>query len=176
MRKTWNLIKSLIGHKTGSTDNSFLFLNDNDQLLYEVANKFNQRFSSIGKKITDNILISTNYSFQSFLNQPQLQSMSFLPTSPLEIIKSAYSLNTSHICGIDNIDPCIAHEFISLIADPLSSNFNHSFRTGIVPLELKSVKVIPLFRSGDNNFNNYRPTSILPYFSKLIEKIVHSTT
>ena len=26
MRKTWNLIKSLIGHKTGSTDNTFHFL------------------------------------------------------------------------------------------------------------------------------------------------------
>ena len=36
-------------------------------------------------------------------------------------------------------------------------------------------RVIPLFKSGDyNNYNNYRPTSILPYFSKLIEKIVHS--
>ena len=45
----------------------------------------------------------------------------------------------------------------------------------IIPLELKSAKVIPLFKSGDhNNFNNYRPTSILPYFSKLIEKIVHN--
>ena len=101
--------------------------------------------------------------------------MSFLPTSPLEIIKFAHSLNTSHSCGIENIDPCIAHEFISLIEEPLSSIFNSSFSTGIILLELKSAKVIPLFKSGDHNdFNNYRPISILPYFSKLIEKIVHN--
>ena len=101
--------------------------------------------------------------------------MCFLSTSPLEIIKFAHSLNTSHSCGIDNIDPCIVHEFLSLIAEPLSSIFNCSFRTGIFPLEIKSAKVIPLFKSGDhNNFNNYRPISIFPYFSKLIEKIVHS--
>ena len=87
--------------------------------------------------------------------------MSFLPTSPLEIIKFAYSLNTSHSCGIDNIDPCI--EFISLIADPLATIFNCSFRTGIVPSELKSARVIPLFKSDDyNNYNNCRPISILP--------------
>ena len=130
---------------------------------------------SIGKRITDNIPASTNDSFHSFLNRPLLQSMSFLPTSPLGIIKFAYSLNTSHSCGIDNIDPCIAHEFISLIAEPISSIFNCSFRTGIIPLELKSAKVIPLFKSGDHNdFNNYWPISILPYFSKLIEKIVHN--
>ena len=177
LHKTWNLIKSLIGHKTGSTDNTFSFFDDNDRLLTpcEVANKFNQRFSSIFKRITDNIPASTNDSSHSFLNRPQLQSMSFFPTSPLEIIKFAHSLNTSHSCGIDNIDPCIAHEFISLIEELLSSIFNCSFHTGIVPLELKSAKVIPLIKSGDhNNFNNYRPISILPYFSKLIKKIVHS--
>ena len=33
LHKTWNLIKSLIGHKTGSTDNTFLFFDDNDRLL-----------------------------------------------------------------------------------------------------------------------------------------------
>ena len=44
LHKTWNLTKSLIGHKTGSTDNTFSFFDDNDQLLTpcEVANKFNQ--------------------------------------------------------------------------------------------------------------------------------------
>ena len=62
-----------------------------------------------------------------------------------------------------------------MIAEPLSSIFNSSFHTGIIPLELKSAKVIPLFKSGDyNDFNNYRPISYLPYFSKLIEKIVHN--
>ena len=81
--------------------------------------------------------------------------MSFLPTSPLEIIEFAYSLNISHSSGVDNIDPCIAHEFISLIAEPLSSIFNCSFSTSIIPLESKSAKVIPLFKSGEhNNFNN----------------------
>ena len=146
LHKTWNSIKSLIGHKTGFTDNTFSFFDDNDRLLMscEVANKFNQHFSSIDKRITDNIPASTNDSSHSFLNRPQLQSMSFLPTSPLEIIKFAHSLNTSHSCGIDNIDPCIAHEFISLIAGLLSSIFNCSFRTGIIPLELKSA----LFKSG----------------------------
>ena len=62
-----------------------------------------------------------------------------------------------------------------MVADPLSSIFNSSFRTGLIPCELKSAKVIPLYKSGDrDNFINYRPISILPYFSKFIEKIVHN--
>ena len=101
--------------------------------------------------------------------------MSLFPTSPLEVINISGSLKASHSCGVDDVDPCIAHEFISLVADPLSSIFNSSFRTGLIPCELKSAKVIPLYKSGDrDNFINYRPISILPYFSKFIEKIVHN--
>ena len=38
---------------------------------------------------------------------------------------------------------------------------------------MKIAKVVPIFKSGDKHlFNNYRPISILPAFSKILEKIV----
>ena len=38
---------------------------------------------------------------------------------------------------------------------------------------MKTAKVIPIFKTGeDNKFNNYRPISLLPVFSKVLEKIV----
>ena len=50
---------------------------------------------------------------------------------------------------------------------------NQSFNTGIVPGNLKTAKVIPIFKSGDNTvLNNYRPISILPAISKVLEKLV----
>ena len=40
-------------------------------------------------------------------------------------------------------------------------------------MQLKSAKVVPIFKSGDkHNFTNYRPISLLSSFSKLLEKIV----
>ena len=40
---------------------------------------------------------------------------------------------------------------------------------------MKIAKVIPLFKSGDNNiYKNYRPVSILPSFSKILEKAVYN--
>ena len=37
---------------------------------------------------------------------------------------------------------------------------------------MKVAKVIPLFKSGDDElFNNYRPVSLLPQFSKILEKV-----
>ena len=38
---------------------------------------------------------------------------------------------------------------------------------------MKIAQVIPLFKSGDNSlFINYRPVSVLPVFSKFLERIV----
>jgi mannose/fructose/N-acetylgalactosamine-specific phosphotransferase system component IID len=44
---------------------------------------------------------------------------------------------------------------------------------GVVPNEMKVAKVIPIFKTGDRMlFNNYHPISMLPVFSKILEKII----
>ena len=64
----------------------------------------------------------------------------------------------------------IAHE----IAKPISYIINLSLQSGQVPTEWKTAQVIPLHKSGSkNDYNNYRPISILPVISKILEKAVH---
>ena len=47
--------------------------------------------------------------------------------------------------------------------------------TGIFPNELKKANVVPIFKSGDDMvFSNYRPVSVLPIFSKLLERLVYN--
>ena len=46
--------------------------------------------------------------------------------------------------------------------------------SGIVPDQMKVAKIIPLHKKDDNCiFDNYRPISLLPTFSKILEKVVH---
>ena len=48
-----------------------------------------------------------------------------------------------------------------------------SFHTGNFPSSLKIAKVTPIHKSGDKNqLSNFRPISILPLLSKIIEKLV----
>ena len=47
--------------------------------------------------------------------------------------------------------------------------------TGIFPDELKIANIVPIFKSGDDMvFSNYRPVSVLPIFSKLLERLVYN--
>ena len=58
---------------------------------------------------------------------------------------------------------------------PLSFLCNRSLNEGVFPLELKSVNVLPLFKSGDVLlFNNYRPVSLLCKFSMVFEEGIYS--
>ena len=60
----------------------------------------------------------------------------------------------------------------SNIVGPLSYICNLSFQSGVFPDEMKIAKIVPLFKSGNRQeFSNYRPVSILPQFSKMLEKL-----
>ena len=50
---------------------------------------------------------------------------------------------------------------------------NTSLNTGIVPSQMKTAKVIPIFKASDPCLlKNYRPVSLLSAFSKILEKIM----
>jgi len=53
--------------------------------------------------------------------------------------------------------------------------FNKSISDGMVPDDLKIAKFIPVYKSDDKKIvSNYRPISVLPAFSKILEKSVYN--
>ena len=55
---------------------------------------------------------------------------------------------------------------------PLMYITNISFQTGAFTRELKIANVVPIFKAGDEMFfTNYRPVSVLPVFSKILERL-----
>ena len=51
---------------------------------------------------------------------------------------------------------------------------NASLSQSKVPNDWKAAYVIPLFKKGKDNVDNYRPMSILPAISKLLERVMHT--
>ena len=80
-------------------------------------------------------------------------------------------LNVSKATGLDNIGPKILKISANIKARSLVYIINKSVISGSFPSMWKEAKVKPLFKSGDkDDINNYRPISIIPTISKLIEK------
>ena len=66
-------------------------------------------------------------------------------------------------------------KIIHCIVEPLCHIFNLSLASAIYPQPFKLAKVIPVFKKGDpDKCNNYRPISILPCISKILERIVYN--
>lgn len=66
-------------------------------------------------------------------------------------------------------------ETIVYLIQPWNHSLSLSLQSGIIRLDLKIAKVIPIFKTGDtDDFGNYQPKSIQPCISKLLEKLVYS--
>ena len=66
----------------------------------------------------------------------------------------------------------VVKNIMANILDPFTHLCNISLVTGVFPDGMKCAKVVPLFKGGDKKqFTNYRPISLLPQFSKILEKV-----
>ena len=70
--------------------------------------------------------------------------------------------------------PVFIYKFLApLIAPTVSMLFNNSLSEGIFPECFKTPKIIPIFKSGDSKSTAYyRPISMLPFLSKMFEKLM----
>ena len=100
-------------------------------------------------------------------------SMYLKPIVELEILKIVDQLKPNKSAGHDKIGNLIIKRVSDEIVKPLTCIFNLSLSTGIVPENLKVAKVIPIYKKDDAAvFSNYRPVSLLPCFSKILERLV----
>ena len=103
-----------------------------------------------------------------------LNSFFLKETTPAEVQKLLNNLNTRKASYIYGISPKLVKISSERIKKCLSQIVTASFHEGIVPDKLKSAVIYPIDK-GDTKMlcSNYRPISILPIFSKILEKLMH---
>ena len=144
--------------------------------LNRIVNSFNSFFVNIGEKLAKSIP-QLGRSAMEYLQtyMPGVNSeFAFKKISIADVMKLLSELSENKATGLDNYQSKLLKISAGSIAPSLTNIFNRSLSTGQFPSEWKQAKIVTIFKKGSKlDSGNYRPISILPVISKLIEKIAH---
>lgn len=102
---------------------------------------------------------------------PPLHSDDSLFCSEDKIFDMLSHLDISKAAGPDGISARMLKETAISITSMITTIFNMSISTGVLPAQWKKSLVVPIPKSGDSsNPANYRPISLLSIVSKLLER------
>lgn len=92
----------------------------------------------------------------------------------MEVERLILSLKSDCAVGWDGISSGFLKQHKDILVPPLTYIFNLCLDTGVFPDWFKKALVHPVFKSGDRDrVENYRPISVLPAMSKILEKIIN---
>ena len=173
LKKSWDIIKSVINRKkSAQITDEFSIDNVLTKNREVIADSFNNYFTNIGSNLSKTIPLS-NRDPLSYMRDINIQSSLLMaPTNESELKHIIMNLK-SNTPGYDDINGKIVKNTFHLYSKPLIHLINLSLSQGIFPEQLKVARIMPVFKSGDSKtVSNYRPISILPYFSKIFEKVI----
>jgi len=99
----------------------------------------------------------------------------FQYVSVIFVQKELKALRRNKAAGIDNLPPGLLKDSAEEISQPLAHIINLSLSTTTIPTRWKVAKVTPVHKAGNTNDEmNYRPISVLPVMSKILEKAIHT--
>ena len=175
-KKLWTIFNKVIGKTKNKLDLPSKIKDKNSIMIsgsINIANEFCDFFSNIGSTLSRKIP-APNVSYHDYMDGVRSENTFFLsPTDEQEITKIILSLKNKNSSGYDGISNVLLKKLTPEICYPLSIIFNKSILEGKFPKAMKVADVLPVFKSKDKKVcTNYRPISLLPVVSKVLERII----
>ena len=167
----WDSLKKVLPNpkSTSTIIQNIEYKNKKYTKVHDIVEIFNKYFVTIGQKLAQ--AFGRNGSEQNeSLSLKTDASFSLSNVSTEFVLKSLKLLKVNKAIGLDKISIKMLKDGVEIIAPVLQKLINFSIKTGQFPKNWKSEKVVALFKnSGDSNkCDNYRPISILPTVSKIL--------
>ena len=132
----------------------------------EISSSSDNSLSTIGQATTR----SSNYLKGNYKKNSLL-----IPTTPGDTVAIISSFKSKASSGHDGEFSKLVKDLKYALSFPLSIIINNSLAMGLVPYMAKLAKLIPIYKAKDKkDISNYRPISLLPIISKILEKVVHN--
>ena len=144
----------------------------------EIASEFNNFFVNVASKLKEPITSTNHDKLKEFCQEKLPPDMKFeIPIiGRQKVLKFLSNIDINKATGTDMIGPRLLKFAAPFIADEITFICNQSIAKSVFPSKWKEAKVTPLFKNGPHeDVNNYRPISILPVLSKVLEKHVHES-
>lgn len=172
VKMTWKAIANITNYKTKKPLTDDLISYSNNPM--EATNAVNEYFVDIGRSLAEQNKSSQPSNNTCITSSSSLNSFVLLDTDETEVIYMIDALKSSNTAGWDNISSRVIKENKEHIAKPLTYICNLVFETGTFPEALKKSIILPIHKAGDKKtVNNYRPISILPNLSKVVERLIN---
>ena len=169
-RQTYKLLNEIKG-KQKNTHNvpclDVIKADDNEPSDIDIAEAFNDHFTSIVEKIIQNLPPSEEIKISRVE-----KSMYLFAATEQEVLEIIENLENKCSSGDDYVSNLIIKSAGTIITPYLTCLINKSMNQGVFPDKLKKAKVIPLFKEGSkSDVNNYRLISLLTIWSKIFERV-----
>jgi hypothetical protein len=172
----WTGINTIL-HRKSKQKNSDIYLNIDGKLVTDqkiVSKLFNNYFVNVADKL-DKKIPKPNTKFQDYLKNPNEHSIYLQETTPDEVEKIIRKLDINKAADIYGISTKMIKEGGPVMVEIITKLFNMSIAQGKFPDALKNAKVIPIHKDDSRSeMSNYRPISLLPTLSKIIEKLMYA--
>lgn len=175
--KLWDLVSHLQGNKS-HRDEDIVICDGSNELSdpAEVAEAFNlffiDKIEKIKESIEPSLVSDPTEKLRKHLEDWFLHTFVLQEVNEGTVMKHVGRLKRKG-AGPDGIPPGALRDGISALITPLTCLINRTFREAKFPCSWKEGKIIPVFKKGDRKLmSNYRPISILPSLSKIVESIV----
>ena len=175
IKNTWQTITEILNRTRSPQNLPDAFLIDNEMTGDPsiIADKFNNLFANVGRRLSEQLTTPDNVNFKDYLRIPVVPNMSFSQILEEAVMEVLNNLKQKLSCGHDGISSRLLKASKTVVCKPLTLIINQTLTSGIFPDTLNIAKIIPLFKKCDETLlENYRPISILPAISKFFERIM----
>ena len=170
-KQFWKAVKDVFPTKTGSNN-----MSSSVTQTKNLADSFRDYFATAVNSLKCHSIRLKDFLWKSpvKLRRRTEKTFEFQYVSKVFVKSFLSKLRRKKATGTDELPPGMLKDCREFIVDPLHHIVNLSLQTSTVPTVWKRAKIVPIFKSGDQTqTENYRPISVLPILSKLVEKAVH---
>ena len=182
-KELWKALQSL-GLSSDKARQSKISLKKDDAIQFAAlgnANSFKRLYSELAGGLQEKLLRApnkfTSQTTKNYYAKTSCNVSNDFESSNLseEVIKKILlSLDTSKATRVDQILAKFLRDGAEVLALPLRNIITLSMKLSTFPEEFKIAKLKSIFKKGARTDpKNYRPNSLLPLVSKIIEKSIH---